>query len=84
MDIRFIAFGMIIILLALFIGVHFYLPKEKKKSKWEIEYAIAAQAYYNDQTKENFEVCYSVLLNWIGDNTALIEKKLNQDKIIKP
>jgi len=81
MDIRLIAFGMVGVLLLLFIGAKFYVPREKSKSKWEGQYALAAQAYYKDASLENFTRCKEVLSEIFKGNQAKIEARLERDKI---
>ena len=57
MDIRIIAFGMLFVLAALFIGARFFVPKEKENSRYEADFAQAAIAFKQNPNKDNFQKC---------------------------
>ena len=75
---------MVGVLLLLFIGAKFYVPREKSKSKWEGQYALAAQAYYKDSSLENFNHCKEALSDIFKGDQAKIEARLERDKIKFP
>ncbi len=84
MDIRIIAFGMVAVLLALFLGAKLYIPRERSKTKWEANYAQAAQAFFKVSSLENYENCLNALKMGYSDDESAIKKKLEKDRIIKP
>jgi len=84
MEIRFIAFGMVILLLLLFAGAHFYIPKAKARSRSEAEYALAALKYFKNSTQENYILCKQALEIRYGANNSKVLSKLEKDKIQSP
>jgi len=84
MEIRFIAFGMVIVLILLFIGAHFYIPRAKAKSKAEADYALAALEYFRNSSKKNYILCKLTLEAFYGANNPRVLAKLEQDKIQSP
>lgn len=81
MEIRFIAFGMVILLLLLAVWAHFYIPKAKAKSKGEAKYALAALEYFKNSTHENYMLCKQALESLYGTNNPKVLAKLKKDKI---
>jgi len=59
MDVRLIVFGMCGVLILLFVGAKFFVPKEKSNSKAEASYAEAVLKFKSNPTKENFQHCFS-------------------------
>ncbi len=84
MDIRFIAFGMVIVLILLFVGAQLYIPKEKSKTKWEAEYASAAQDYFRDSSADNYKRCKDVLEKHFGNDNPRVLSRLQKDNIQIP
>lgn len=84
MEIRFIAFGMVILLVLLFAGANFYIPRAKAKSKWEAQYALAALEYFKNSTQDNYLQCKQALENLYGANNPKVLSKLEKDKIQSP
>lgn len=83
MDIRIIAFGMIAVLALLFIGAKFYIPQERTKTKWEAQYAVAAQNFFKEASQENYVRCREILSQVFHDPEK-VEAKLKKDKITLP
>ena len=84
MDIRYIAFGMIAILALLFIGAKLYIPREKNKTKWEADYALAAQTFFKEPNQQNYEACREALKVGYSTDPEVINLKLNKDRIQIP
>ena len=57
MDIRIIAFGMLFILAALFIGARFFVPREKSNSRLEADFAQAALTFKSNPSEELYKEC---------------------------
>ena len=84
MDIRFIAFGMIAILALLFVGAKLYIPREKNKTKWEADYALAAQDFFKEPSQQHYEACKEALKKGYSSDLEVIKLKLNKDRIQLP
>jgi cbb3-type cytochrome oxidase subunit 3 len=57
MDIRFIAFGMLIVLAALFIGARYFIPHEKNRSRAEAKFAKAALNFKSQPSESTYKEC---------------------------
>jgi len=75
MDIRIIAFGMLLILALLFVWVKFYIPKEKLQNKVESD-------YFNIIVKFKNNNCSLDEVITIAKEFAII-KKINKENLLK-
>lgn len=57
MNIKYIVFGMMAVLLLLFIGAKFFIPHEKNKGQKEAFFAESVKAFKSTPTKDNYEAC---------------------------
>lgn len=57
MDIRLIVFGMVAVLVALFLGAKFFVPREKEENQREAAYAESVLTFRKFPNKENFFNC---------------------------
>ncbi len=84
MDLRFIAFGMVIVLLLLFVGAKLYIPKEKSRTKGEAQYALAARDFFKDPSRENYQHCKKALEDFLGSDNPKVLNQLKKDNIQRP
>lgn len=81
MDLRFIAFGMVIVLVLLFVGAKLYIPREKSKMKWEAEYALAAREFFKEPSPVNYKRCKLALEELMGSESPKVMARLKKDRI---
>ena len=57
MDIRIIVFGMCFVLIALFIGANYFVPKEKDRSNKEAQFALSMKDFLQAPSQEKYDQC---------------------------
>lgn len=85
MDIRLIVFGMVTILIALFIGAKFFVPKEKDKSQKEALFVESVSAFLKNPNQENYDICFrraSELPHLKNKGDNLIKDFLSKNKVV--
>jgi len=84
MDIRIIVFGMCFVLISLFLGARFFVPREKKSSLLEGKYAEKILAFQNDPSQKNYDACFEavkLLPESLGKTEEELKNKLKEDQV---
>lgn len=81
MSIRFIAFGMVIVLLGLFLFVRLFEKKFKKQSKSEAAYAEIVFSF-KQEAEGDIENCIKLVCEALGLTKEQAVSKLKSDKVI--